>query len=104
MQLKQQVDSSTEEIKSLNGDNETLRRQVIQGNIALQSLRGELETRKDVLETEAQQKNLRTQMKNELDSFRDKLTNQMTKVADRLAALEKEKQNEKKVDKSNAKK
>uniref|UniRef100_A0A6M3IF25 Portal protein n=1 Tax=viral metagenome TaxID=1070528 RepID=A0A6M3IF25_9ZZZZ len=100
VQLENQINSGTEQIKSLNGDNETLRRQVIQGNIALQSLRGQLESRKDVLETEAQQKNLRMQMKNDLDAFKDKLLVEMTKVSDKLTNLEKEKQIEKKNEKS----
>lgn len=103
VQLEGQIKNLEEELKSSDGDNETLKRQVIQGNIALQSLRGQLESRKDVLETEAQQKNLRMQMKNDLDAFKDKLLVEMTKVSNKLTNLEKEKQIERKSEKSSKK-
>jgi len=64
-QLKQQVSSLEEEIKSTRGDNQTLRRQVLQGGIENDRMKGRTEIKGDVLQTQAEQINLRNKLKNE---------------------------------------
>lgn len=51
-QQASQIESLGEEIKKLKGDNETLERQVIQSRIKINSMAGESEVRKAVLETQ----------------------------------------------------
>ena len=68
-----QIQQLEEEIKRLKGDLQTAQRGIINAKIDNDVMRGGQESRKDVLETEAQQKNLRSQMKNELDLFRKEL-------------------------------
>lgn len=72
-EAKQQISQLEEELKSMQGDNQTLRRQVIQANIKLDELKGSLENKKDVLETEAMLKNLQNKMKTEFDLLRREL-------------------------------
>ena len=64
-QLKQQLEEITEELKDRDGTIETLSRQVVQAGIKDKVRTADTEVRKDVLETEAQQKYLRSLMKNE---------------------------------------
>ena len=55
-QLQQQVQQMTEALKDKEGTIETLSRQVVQAGIRHNIDAGSIETKKDVLETEAQQK------------------------------------------------
>jgi hypothetical protein len=64
-QLKQQLEELTEELKDRDGTIETLSRQVIQSGIKDKVRTADTEVRKDVLETEAQQKYLRSLMKDQ---------------------------------------
>ena len=64
-QLKQQLEEITEELKDRDGTIETLSRQVVQAGIKDKVRTADTEVKKDVLETEAQQKYLRSLMKNE---------------------------------------
>lgn len=72
-QQAQQIESLQTEIKRLTGDLQTAQRSVVNAEIQNDVLRGGRESHKDVLETEAQQKNLRMQMQNELNLFRKEL-------------------------------
>jgi len=68
-----QIGQLEEEVKRLKGDLQTAQRGVTTANIQNDILRGGAESQKDVLQTEAEQKNLRSQMKNELNLFRKEL-------------------------------
>ena len=66
-QLQGQVASMEEAMKDKDGTIETLQRQLVQAGIKMKIGSAENEVRKDVLETEAQQKLLRGMMKSEFD-------------------------------------
>ena len=66
-QLQGQVSSMEEAMKDKDGTIETLQRQLVQAGIKMKIGSAENEVRKDVLETEAQQKLLRGMMKSEFD-------------------------------------
>ena len=66
-QLQGQVSSMEEAIKDKDGTIETLERQLVQAGIKMKVNEAGTEVRKDVLETEAQQKLLRSMMKAEFD-------------------------------------
>ena len=66
-QLQGQLSSMEEAIKDKDGTIETLQRQLVQAGIKMKIGSAENEVRKDVLETEAQQKLLRGMMKSEFD-------------------------------------
>jgi len=84
-QLQGKIEDQEQEIKQLKGDNETLERQVVQSRIKINSNAGELETRKDVLQTEAAMK-----------SYRDKTVNEFKAFQDRISLLEKQAGNQNK--------
>ena len=71
-QLQSQVKEMEEQIKDKDGTVETLSRQLVQAGIRHNIDSGSMETKKDVLETEAQQKYYRKilddEMKNNLQS------------------------------------
>ena len=71
-QLQQQVQQMEEQLKDKEGTVETLSRQLVQAGIRHNIDTGSMETKKDVLETEAQQKYYRKllddEMKNDLQS------------------------------------
>ena len=69
-QLQGQVSSMEEAIKDKDGTIETLERQLVQAGIKMKVGDAANEVRKDVLETEAQQKLLRGMMKAEFDRMR----------------------------------
>ena len=69
-QLQGQVSSMEEAIKDKEGTIETLERQLVQAGIKMKVGDAANEVRKDVLETEAQQKLLRGMMKAEFDRVR----------------------------------
>ena len=66
-QLKGQVSSMEEAMKDKDGTIETLQRQLVQAGIKMKVGEASNEVRKDVLQTEAQQKLLRGMMKAEFD-------------------------------------
>ena len=66
-QLQGQVSSMEDAIKDKEGTIETLERQLVQAGIKMKVNEAGTEVRKDVLETEAQQKLLRSMMKAEFD-------------------------------------
>ena len=72
-QLSGQVESLETELKKVNGDLQTAQRGIVNAQIQNDILRGGMESHKDVVETEGQQKNLQKQMKNEFDLFRKEL-------------------------------
>ena len=65
-QLQQQVEQLTNALQDKEGTIETLSRQVVQAGIRHNIDAGSMETKKDVLETEAQQKFYRKLMNEEL--------------------------------------
>ena len=76
-QLQGQVSSMEESVKDKDGTIETLQRQLVQAGIKMQVDKGGNEIRKDVLETEAQQKLLRGMMKLEFEKMRDQMKTDM---------------------------
>jgi hypothetical protein len=72
-QLKGQVSSMEESIKDKEGTIETLERQLVQAGIKMKVGEASNEVRKDVLQTEAQQKLLRGMMKAEYDRTKQDL-------------------------------
>ena len=72
-QQARQIERLEAEIKGLKGDLQTAQRGIVNSGIQNDILRGGAENQKDVLQTEAQQMNLRNQMKNELDLFKKEL-------------------------------
>jgi hypothetical protein len=71
-QLKQQVEQLAEQLKDRDGTIDTLSRQVVQAGIKDKIGTAGNEVRKDVLETEAQQKFLRSLVKEESKRSREK--------------------------------
>ena len=78
-QLQGQVSSMEEAIKDKDGTIETLERQLVQAGIKMKVGEATNEVRKDVLETEAQQKLLRGMMKSEYDRRNQDLKEAETK-------------------------
>jgi hypothetical protein len=72
-QLKGQVSSMEEAMKDKDGTIETLQRQLVQAGIKMKVGEASNEVRKDVLQTEAQQKLLRGMMKAEYDKSKEDL-------------------------------
>jgi len=72
-QLQGQVSSMQEAMKDKDGTIETLQRQLVQSGIKMQVDKAGNEVRKDVLETEAQQKLLRGMMKVEFEKMREQM-------------------------------
>ena len=69
-QLQGQVSSMEEAIKDKEGTIETLERQLVQAGIKMKVGQASNEIRKDVLETEAQQKLLRGLLKSEFEKMK----------------------------------
>ena len=72
-QLQGQLSSMQEAIKDKDGTIETLQRQLVQAGIKMKVGDATNEVRKDVLETEAQQKLLRGMMKAEFEKMKQSL-------------------------------
>ena len=72
-QLQGQLQSLQEAIKDKDGTIETLQRQLVQAGIKMKVGDASNEIRKDVLQTEAQQKLLRGMMKVEFDKMKDQM-------------------------------
>jgi hypothetical protein len=72
-QLQGQVSSMEEAMKDKDGTIETLQRQLVQAGIKMKVGSASNEIRKDVLQTEAQQKLLRGMLKVEFDKMKDQM-------------------------------
>ena len=72
-QLQSQIASMEEAVKDKDGTIETLQRQLVQAGIKMKVGDAGNEIRKDVLETEAQQKLLRGMLKVEFEKLRDEM-------------------------------
>ena len=81
-QLQGQVSSMEEAIKDKEGTIETLQRQLVQAGIKMKVNEAGSEVRKDVLETEAQQKLLRGLLKGEFETAKKDLRREMQTIAD----------------------
>ena len=79
-QLQGQVSSMEESLKDKEGTIETLERQLVQAGIKMKVKDAEGEVRKDVLETEAQQKLLRGLLKGEFETAKKDMQREMEKV------------------------
>ena len=87
-QLQQQVQSMQEAVQDKEGTIETLERQLVQAGIKNKIQTGSLESKKSVLDTQAQQKLLRHLMKGEYDTARKQLEMDMKEVASDVKATE----------------
>ena len=76
-QMQSQLQSMQESTKDKDGTIETLQRQLVQAGIKMKVGDASNEIRKDVLETEAQQKLLRGMLKVEFQKMRDEMKNDM---------------------------
>ena len=84
--MQSQLSQMEEQIKDSEGTIETLSRQLVQAGIKDKIKSGEMEVRKDLLETQAQQKTLRGVMKGEVESFRKDLKREVDKARDKSSA------------------
>ena len=87
-QLQGQVSSMEEAMKDKDGTIETLERQLVQAGIKMKVGDASNEIRKDVLETESQQKLLRGLMKAEFDKMRDQMKMDMESTREDVAKNE----------------
>ena len=76
-QMQSQLQSVQELMKDKDGTIETLQRQLVQAGIKMKVGDANNEIRKDVLETESQQKLLRGMLKVEFQKMRDEMKNDM---------------------------
>ena len=81
-QLQGQISQMEEALKDEQGTVETLERQLVQAGIKAKVQEGGVEVRKDVLQTEAQQKVLRGMMQNEFDGFKKDMRREIEKAKD----------------------
>jgi hypothetical protein len=79
-QMQGQLESVQELIKEKDGAIETLQRQLVQAGIKMKVGEAGNEIRKDVLETESQQKLLRGMLKVEFQKMRDEMQSDMKKT------------------------
>ena len=82
-QLQSRIGELEESEKDKEGTIETLSRQLVQAGIKDKVRTGEVEVRKDLLETQAQQKTLRSVMKGEVENFRKDLKREVDKARDK---------------------
>ena len=75
--MQGQISSMEESLKDREGTIETLERQLVQAGIKMKVGDAANEVRKDVLETEAQQKLLRGMMKAEFEKEKIKIQNEV---------------------------
>ena len=83
-QLQSQVSQMEEALKDREGTIETLSRQLVQAGIKDKVKEGEMEVRKEVMDTAAQQKTLKATMKGEMDNFRKDLKREVDKARDKM--------------------
>jgi len=79
-QMQGQISSMEESLKDKEGTIETLERQLVQAGIKMKVKDAEGEVRKDVLETEAQQKLLRGLLKGEFETAKKDMQREKEKV------------------------
>ena len=84
--MQSQLSQMEEALKDKEGTIETLSRQLVQAGIKDKIKSGEMEVRKDLLETQAQQKTLRGVMKGEVETFRKDLKREVDKARDKSSA------------------
>ena len=87
-QMQGQLESIQDLIKEKDGTIETLQRQLVQAGIKMKVGDASNEIRKDVLETEAQQKLLRGMLKVEFQKMRDQMKNDMESTKEDVAKIE----------------
>ena len=87
-QLQSQLEQMDEAMKDKDGTIETLERQLVQAGIKNKIQTGSLESKKSVLDTQAQQKLLRHLMKGEYETARKQLEMDMKEVARDVKATE----------------
>lgn len=88
-QLQSQVEQLSEVLQDREGTIETLERQLVQAGIKMKVQEGGVEVRKDVLQTEAQQKLLRGMMQNEFEMAKREISRE---VKGQIAELKNEEQ------------
>ena len=76
-QLQGQLESMQEAVKDKDGTIETLERQLVQAGIKMQVGQASNEIRKDVIDTQAQQKLLKGMLKVEFERLRDEMRNDL---------------------------
>ena len=81
-QLSSQLEQVQEALKDKEGTIETLERQLVQAGIKDKIKTAEVETKKDVLQTEAQQRMMRGLMEGEMSNFRKDLRRELDKAKD----------------------
>ena len=96
-QLQSQLGSLQEALKDKEGTIETLERQLVQAGIKMKIGQAENEIRKDVIETEAQQKVIRGALKQEFDTAKKDMRRGVETVVDK-AQLSAEKAVDKKAE------
>ena len=89
-QLQGQVSSMQEAMKDKDGTIETLQRQLVQAGIKMKVGDASNEIRKDVLQTEAQQKLLRGMMKVEFDKMKDQMKMDIESTRENVSKNEQE--------------
>ena len=87
-QLQGQVQQIEESMNDRDGIIETLERQLVQAGIKMKVGDASNEIRKDVLETESQQKLLRGMLKVEFDKMRDQMKMDMESTKEDVAENE----------------
>jgi len=103
-QLQQALTQKDDEIKQYKGDIDTLRRQVIQSKIALDTLTGGLQMRKDVLETESEQRGLREKIKANADIVNSKMLSEVDNLKKEIELIKKSAKENKKNEQSQSNK
>jgi Mg2+ and Co2+ transporter CorA len=87
-QMQGQLQSIQELVKEKDGTIETLQRQLVQAGIKMKVGDAGNEIRKDVLETEAQQKLLRGMLKVEFQKMRDQMQSDMKQTREDVSRNE----------------
>ncbi len=79
-EMRNQIEQLSEAMKDKEGTIETLERQLVQAGIKMRVQQGDNEVRKDVLQTEAEQKLLRSMMQGEFQMAKKELSREMKAV------------------------
>ena len=88
-QLQGQIEQLSESIKDKDGTIDSLSRQLVNAGIKAQVTQGSLQTEKEVLDTKAQQKLLRSRMKDEMSTARGQLMKDIRDAAKDVKESEK---------------
>ena len=87
-QMQGQLQSMEEAMKDKDGTIETLQRQLVQAGIKMKVGDANTEIRKDVLETDAQQKLLRGMLKVEYQKLKDQMQSDMRQTKEDVSSNE----------------